>query len=183
MLLRHEVFRRLCRARDLLEEVPEDPVSIEDVAREVGISPFHFIRQFEAVFGLTPHQFRIQSRLDRARRLLAMGHHSVTDVCMEVGFSSLGSFSDLFTRRVGATPSAYQRRLRAMVQVPGMLPPRSDSRMPQPDGVPAGVGVFAVFEKRGRLLLPDSGAVIQPEGGTRCRSSSPASWSMTRTKP
>ena len=64
MLLRNDVFRRLCRARDMLEEVPEDPVSIEDVAREVGISPFHFIRQFEAVFGLTPHQFRIQSRLD-----------------------------------------------------------------------------------------------------------------------
>jgi len=74
------------------------------------------------VFGLTPHQFRIQSRLDRARRLLALGQHSVTQVCMEVGFSSLGSFSDLFTRRVGATPSAYRRRVRAMVQVPGTLP-------------------------------------------------------------
>ena len=122
MLLRHDAFRRLCRARDLLTEVPEHPVSIEDVAREVGISPFHFIRQFEAVFGFTPHQFRIQSRLDRAKRLLAVGQHSVTDVCMEVGFSSLGSFSDLFTRRIGASPSAYQRRVRAMVQVPGTVP-------------------------------------------------------------
>ena len=150
MLLRHDAFRRLCRARDLLVEVPEPPVSIEDVAREVGISPFHFIRQFEAVFGLTPHQFRIQSRLDRAKRLLAMGQHSVTDVCMEVGFSSLGSFSDLFTRRVGATPSAYRRRVRAMVQVPGTLPRGAGSRLPQPDGVPAAVGVFAVFEKRWR---------------------------------
>ena len=65
MLLRHDVFRRLCRARDLLVEVPDAPLLVEDVAREVGISPFHFIRQFEAVFGLTPHQFRIQSRLDR----------------------------------------------------------------------------------------------------------------------
>ena len=119
MLLRNDVFSRLCRARDLLEEVPEEPVSIEEVAREVGISPFHFIRQFEAVFGLTPHQFRIQSRLDRARRLLAMGQHSVTDVCMEVGFSSLGSFSTLFKQRIGESPSAYRRRVRAMVQVPG----------------------------------------------------------------
>ena len=92
------------------------------IAREVAISPYHFIRQFEAVFGMTPHQFRIQSRLNRAKLLLAMGEHSVTEVCMEVGFSSLGSFSDLFTRRFGSSPSAYRRRARAMVQVPGNFP-------------------------------------------------------------
>lgn len=123
MLLRHEGFRRVCRARDLLAEIHERPLSIEDVAREVQISPFHFIRQFEAVFGATPHQFRIHSRLELAKHLLAMGRHSVTEVCLEVGFSSLGSFSELFTRRVGEAPSAYRRRTRAMVQVPG-APPR-----------------------------------------------------------
>jgi AraC-like DNA-binding protein len=127
MLLRHGAFRRLCRARDLLVEVPDEPVSIAQVAREVGVSPFHFIRQFEAVFGVTPHQFRIQSRLDRARLLLARGQHSVTDVCMEVGFSSLGSFSDLFSRRTGESPSAYQRRVRSSVLLParasGVVPP------------------------------------------------------------
>jgi AraC-like DNA-binding protein len=123
MLLRHEGFRRLCRARDMLREVREPSPSIVDLAREVRISPFHFIRQFEAVFGMTPHQFRIQARLDRARHLLAMGEHSVTDVCMEVGFSSLGSFSTLFARRLGETPSAYQHRIRTSAQVPGTLPP------------------------------------------------------------
>jgi AraC-like DNA-binding protein len=123
MLLRHEAFRRLCLARDLLREQREPSLSIAEVAREVQISPFHFIRQFEALFGVTPHQFRIQARLDAARHLLAMGHHSVTDVCLEVGFSSLGSFSTLFTRRVGEPPSAYRRRVRAIVQVPGPLPP------------------------------------------------------------
>jgi AraC-like DNA-binding protein len=122
MLLRHEGFRRLCLARDLLREPREPAPSIEDLAREVQISPFHFIRQFEALFGVTPHQFRIQTRLDAAKHLLAAGHHSVTDVCMEVGFLSLGSFSTLFTRRVGEPPSAYRRRVRAMVQVPGTLP-------------------------------------------------------------
>jgi AraC-like DNA-binding protein len=122
VLLRHEGFRRLCRARDLLREVDERRLSIERVAREVEISPFHFIRQFEALFGVTPHQFRIGSRLELAKQLLARGQHSVTDVCMEVGFSSLGSFSVLFTRRVGETPSAYRRRVRAMVQVPGISP-------------------------------------------------------------
>src|SRR5436190_7720382 len=129
MLLRHEGFRRLCRARDLLREDREPSPSIVELARELHISPFHFIRQFEAVFGLTPHQFRIQARLERARHLLAMGEHSVTDVCMEVGFSSLGSFSTLFARRLGEAPSAYQRRVRTSVQVPGgfplFLPPAS----------------------------------------------------------
>jgi len=120
MLLSRQSFHGLCRARDLLYEIHESTLSIRDVAREAGISPFHFIRQFEAVFGVTPHQFRIHSRLERARLLLAQGHHSVTDVCLEVGFSSLGSFSDLFARRVGMAPSAYQRKARTLVPVMGV---------------------------------------------------------------
>jgi AraC-like DNA-binding protein len=105
----------------LLEE-RDPPLSINDLAREVHISPFHLIRQFEAVFGETPNQFRQASRIELARRLLAAGQHSVTEVCMEVGFSSLGSFSLLFTRRVGEAPSAYRRRMRPMVVVPGTVP-------------------------------------------------------------
>jgi AraC-like DNA-binding protein len=121
VLLRHDAFRRLCLARDLL--ACDAPYTIKDVASEAGISPFHLIRQFEALFGQTPHQFRIQTRLDRAKLLLARGNHSVTDVCMEVGFSSLGSFSDLFTRRVGESPSVYQRRARLIVPVAGIPQP------------------------------------------------------------
>ena len=82
------------------------------------MSPFHFIRQFEALFSATPHQFRIQTRLDRAKQLLALSDYSVTDVCLEVGFSSRGSFSDLFARPVGAPPSAYRRRVRSRVLLP-----------------------------------------------------------------
>jgi AraC-like DNA-binding protein len=122
MLLRHEGFRQLCRARDLLREPTEPSPTVADVARAVGMSPFHFIRQFEAVFGVTPHQYRTQARLDAAKALLALGQHSVTDVCMEVGFSSLGSFSALFARRFGEPPSAYRRRMRARVTTPGKLP-------------------------------------------------------------
>jgi AraC-like DNA-binding protein len=147
MMLKREVFRSLCRARTLLSEVHEHPRSIADVAREVAISPFHFIRQFEAVFGVTPHQFRMRSRLGRAKHLLAAGRLSVTDVCMEVGFSSLGSFSELFKRHVGTRPSAYRRRLRAMAPAPGTLPreliPGCLSLMGQ---LPP--AAFAAFEKR-----------------------------------
>ena len=108
MLIDRAALRRLCRARDLLE-LDDEGATNAAIAREVGISPFHFIRQFDAVFGETPHQYRTRARLDRAKQLLADGA-SVTETCMEVGFASLGSFSQLFARRVGVSPSAYRRR-------------------------------------------------------------------------
>jgi AraC-like DNA-binding protein len=123
-MLATDTFLALCRARDLLEEVHDSPLTVEAIARESGMSPFHFIRQFTALFGTTPHQFRIRSRIDRAKYLLAVGNESVTDVCMNVGCSSLGSFSLLFATRVGVPPSAYRRRARPMVVVPGMPPPQ-----------------------------------------------------------
>ncbi len=150
MLLRHDMFRRLCLARDLLREAREPSPSIATLAREVQISPFHFIRQFEAVFGVTPHQFRIHTRLDDAKRLLASGHYSVTDVCMQVGFSSLGSFSSLFARRVGEPPSAFRRRVRAMVQVPGRAADLTPGCLTLMSHLPASAlsARSAVFEKR-----------------------------------
>src|SRR5262245_47365977 len=114
---------RLCRARDLLRDGRDARVTIRDAAREAAMSPYHFIRRFHAMFGETPHQVRIQARIDRAKTLLALSDYSVTDVCLEVGFSSLGSFSDLFARRVGVPPSVYRRQVRTLMAVPGVLPP------------------------------------------------------------
>lgn len=116
MLLARETMRRLCRARALLED---EALSIAAIARTVGLSQFHLIRAFDAAFGATPHQYRIVARLEHAKRLLALGEHTVTQTCIEVGFASLGSFSDLFARRVGMPPSAWRRRF---VQVPGAMP-------------------------------------------------------------
>ena len=113
---------RLCRARDMLRGIHDPKLSLRDVAREAALSHYHFIRVFKAVFGETPHQVRIAARLDRAKHLLSVGEQSVTDVCIEVGFSSLGTFSYLFARRVGSPPSAYRQRVRSMVQVPGSIP-------------------------------------------------------------
>jgi len=123
MVLPPHTFRRLCEARDALTQTTGHPLTIPDLARAAHISPFHFIRRFEALFGLTPHQLRIAARLDRARILLAKGELSVTEVCMEFGFTSLGSFSASFTRRTGVSPSEYQRRARILVPVRGNLPP------------------------------------------------------------
>jgi len=117
MLIQRATFRRLCRARDLLTEVTE-PLSIAELARRAGMSQFHFIRQFEALFGTTPHQLRMKARIDHAKRMLSSDQASVTTVCMDVGFASLGSFSSLFARRVGMSPSEYRR---VHVQVPDQL--------------------------------------------------------------
>jgi len=119
MVLDPNSFERLCRARDLLQG--EQRGSIREVARTAGMSAFHFIRQFEALFGVTPHQFRIRARLDRARQLLETSEHSVTDICLQVGMSSLGSFSDLFARRVGSAPSDYRSEARGQGPAPGCL--------------------------------------------------------------
>lgn len=124
MVLDDDAFRRLQTARDIIALDIGGQRSLQEIARISGMSPFHFIRQFEALFGITPHQFRIQRRVDRAKLLLASYGMSVTEVCVEVGMSSLGSFSTLFHSRVGMTPSSFQRRAKVMVQVPGQLPPQ-----------------------------------------------------------
>jgi len=144
-------FVHLCRARDMLREVHDRPLSIAEVAREAAMSPFHFLRRFESVFGTTPHQFRIQSRLDRARHLLALSDYSVTDVCMEVGFSSLGSFSALFARRFGTPPSAYRRQVRSLIAVPGELP-----RELAPGCLSLMAAAFAILEKQRSPFLANS---------------------------
>src|SRR5262245_51694687 len=118
MLISPAVFKRLCRVRELLDA--DDPRPLRAIAGEVGLSPFFLIRTFRALFGVTPHQHRIQVRLDRARRLLGVGR-SVTDACLAVGFSSPGSFSHLFGRRVGLAPSAYRRQPPGGGPAPGCI--------------------------------------------------------------
>ena len=110
-MLTQDRLRRLCSARDHLRDVGPAELPIAEVARAAAMSRFHFIRQFKAVFGESPSQFRTRARLNRAKHLLALEKASVTDICMAVGFSSLGSFSALFARRFGQSPSMYRKRL------------------------------------------------------------------------
>jgi AraC-like DNA-binding protein len=142
-MLSTDTFTRLCRARDLLRHAADRPLTLEEVAREAAMSHFHFIRQFTALFGITPHQYRIQTRIDRARYRLAMGDESVTDLCMALGASSLGSFSAQFAQRAGMPPSQYRQRARAMIVVPGMPPPALFPGCPN-----LMAAAFATLEKR-----------------------------------
>ena len=105
----------LCQALD-------QKLTLDQVAREAALSPGQFIRTFKAVFGQTPHQVRINARLELAKTLLITGSAPVTDVCAAAGFASLGTFSYVFARRVGSSPSAFRREARTLVQVPGTLP-------------------------------------------------------------
>jgi AraC-like DNA-binding protein len=139
-------FLQVCRGRDLLADIQSANVSIEDAAREAGLSSFYFIRCFRALFGETPHQFRTRQRLTAAQKFLAQGW-CVTDVCMEVGFSSLGSFSSLFTRRIGLSPTAYQRSLRRSFLVADWAPHPPNCLL-----LMGGRGSIAIFEKTLRQL-------------------------------
>jgi AraC-like DNA-binding protein len=106
---REELYRRVSRGRDFLLSSLGEPVTLRDAARAACLSSYHFLRAFRDAFGQTPHQFLTGQRLDRARTLLARGQYSVTEVCLESGFQSLGSFSSLFRRQFGASPRQFQR--------------------------------------------------------------------------
>ena len=119
MLIDPRTFRRLVETRTLLVE--DDALSVADLAARLDVSPSRYIRVFTALFGTTPHQLRTQARLERARERLVQGA-AVTEVCMEVGFSSLGSFSALFTRWIGTPPSHYRRIVQEPRDVQPLIP-------------------------------------------------------------
>jgi AraC-like DNA-binding protein len=102
--------RHLLRVRDLIDRTHAEPLDIAALARSASVSPAYFSRSFKAAFGETPHQYLMSRRMERAKELLRAGALPVTDVCMAVGFSSLGSFSSQFKRLVGESPSAYRAR-------------------------------------------------------------------------
>lgn len=98
----------LRRARDRIDRDYAQPLDVEAIARGVHMSPGHFSRQFKAAYGESPYSYLMTRRVERAMALLRRGDLSVTEVCFEVGFSSLGTFSTRFTELVGVPPSVYR---------------------------------------------------------------------------
>jgi AraC-like DNA-binding protein len=101
---------RLRRARDTIDRDYAKPLDVPALAQVALMSPGHFSRSFRAAFGETPYSHLMTRRIERAKALLRRGDLSVTDVCMAVGCTSLGSFSARFTELVGESPSAYRAR-------------------------------------------------------------------------
>ena len=124
---------RLRRARDLMDREYARPLDVAELARAALMSPAHFSRQFRTAYGETPYAYLMTRRIERAKALLRSGELSVTDVCLAVGCTSLGSFSARFTQVVGETPTAYRaRNHEELVSVPGCIAKEltRPSRMP-----------------------------------------------------
>jgi AraC-like DNA-binding protein len=107
------VYVHLRRAKDLMDREYARELDLEGLAREAHASRAHFARGFKRAFGETPHQYLLRRRIERAKELLRNTSLSVTDVSIDVGFRSMGSFSAAFRELVGEPPSSYAQRWRA----------------------------------------------------------------------
>ncbi|MCO8274703.1 AraC family transcriptional regulator [Actinoplanes sp. TRM 88003] len=104
-----ELNRRMLRARDAIDRGYAGPLDVRTIAAVVHMSPAHFGRSFRVVFGETPHRYLQRRRIERSMFLLRETGRSVTEVCSDVGFTSLGTFSRTFRAVVGQSPTGYRR--------------------------------------------------------------------------
>src|SRR5688572_9281215 len=100
--------KQIREVRRLLERSYHEAITIEDLSREVALSPYYLIRAFKHVYKQTPHQYLVGQRIARAKELLRNSDLSITEICAAVGFESLGSFSTLFRKQAGLSPRAYR---------------------------------------------------------------------------
>jgi len=137
---------RLFTARSRLRDDTFEPVSLDELAGQAGMSSFHFLRLFRKTFGQTPHRLSIEFRLARARTLLIETDMPVTEVCFECGYESLGSFSHLFQKTMGCSPRQYRANRRRFWPI-NISFPRSFIPSCILDGFRGGSGGKAIFEK------------------------------------
>jgi AraC-like DNA-binding protein len=125
------VPHHLVEARDFIYEHLDEQIDLRLLSKRARLSPFHFLRRFRDTFDETPHACLTRLRLERAKELLVDSELPVTEVCFEVGFTSLGSFSTMFRKHVGHSPLAFRRRLSRLVQVSiELAPPGVTSTVP-----------------------------------------------------
>jgi AraC-like DNA-binding protein len=121
-LVEEETFARLYRSREFLASSFGQRLRLSEAARQACLSPFHYHRMFVRAFGETPHDFLTRRRIDRAKQMLARDECPVTEVCLAVGYESLGSFSSLFRSVVGRSPSEYRQGVRRVFPAPHVAP-------------------------------------------------------------
>ena len=118
-----ETLERLGRAREFIDHCFDHPLNLDQISAKACFSRYHFLRLFRQAFNITPHQYLIEKRIEKAKELLTSDDLRVTDICFEVGFQSLGSFSSLFHKYVGHAPVTYREKARqrelAKRKVPG----------------------------------------------------------------
>src|SRR5262245_5704730 len=123
LLTDSDTLRRLGRAREFIDHCYDHPLNLDQISEKACFSRYHFLRLFRQAFNKTPHQYLIERRIEKAKELLRSDELRVTDVCFEVGFQSLGSFSSLFHKSVGHAPVTFREKAKereqAKRQVPG----------------------------------------------------------------
>ena len=106
-----ELFRRVARGREFIEDNLSSPIRLNDIAKAAFLSPYYFLRLFRQVYGETPHQYLTRRRMERASHLLATTSESIMAICFEVGFDSPSTFSLLFRRYRGVSPQMFRQRI------------------------------------------------------------------------
>jgi AraC-like DNA-binding protein len=102
-----DIYHRIIAAKSFMDENFHEPIGLDDISGKACLSKFHFHRIFTRIYKHTPHQYLTRKRLDKARNMLA-DNKAVTEVCNEVGFESIGSFSSLFKKEIGFAPQYYR---------------------------------------------------------------------------
>ena len=164
-------LRRLRRVRDRIDREYAQPLDVEALARDAHMSAGHFSREFKRAYGESPYSYLMTRRIERAMALLRRGDLNVTEVCFEVGCSSLGTFSTRFAELVGMPPSTYRRRaaeegianvsfVRADVQIADLGEARYDRNISR-NGVMFFADPVAAFANLARAVTPDGRLVLQ----------------------
>ena len=150
MRVPEELLVHLRRARDLADRHYAEPLDLDELARAAAVSKYHFLRCFTITYGKTPALYLAERRIERAQDLLRATNLTVTEVCMLVGYTSLGSFSSRFRQLVGVSPSAYQARHAGtgVPHIPGcFIFMHGLSDRLGPSGPPEREAQFAISEK------------------------------------
>ncbi len=126
MNLTTDIYQRIVAAKVYIDDNYQDSIDLEQISKQAFLSRFHFHRLFRQVYKRTPHQYLTQKRLDKAKDLLSE-NKPVTDVCNEVGFESIGSFSVLFKKEIGFAPQyyrnmAYKKKMEQLAQPKKAIP-------------------------------------------------------------
>jgi transcriptional regulator GlxA family with amidase domain len=151
------LLRRLLRAKDRMDAASHEDWPVERLARVSGVSQAHFARSFKAAFGAPPHRYLLTRRLERARAMLRDSDAPITDIALQTGWNSLGTFGRTFRDVLGMSPGEVRERDRAAVHRPERAPPCYVSAAERPHLI------MAVSEKRRRERPPMDGEPDQTE--------------------
>ena len=124
-MIRHFQYKKICLGRDYLQEHFSDSFSLTEVAKYSCMSQYHFSRVFTNVFGESPNTFVARLRIEKAKKMLITEKFSIGEICESVGYFSIGSFSSLFRKKVGMSPTQYRRKLWSLSSEPLSYPMQS----------------------------------------------------------